>query len=491
MPVANGAEPMLGTNPIAFSCPTRTYGPIIMDMATSIVAKSRLEINKQEGKPIPDGWALDSDGKPTNDPLEGIKGLIMPMAGFKGYEIAMMIDILSGVLSGAGFLNRVNKFYSSDNKPMNVGQVFIAIDPSKVYGDGFLSLMDDYVENIRKSTAISGERIIIPGDRRKSKEEAAKQNGISINKDSVNKLARILISGNATEIDFEKIFGEGYELVYQKDERKSVENPEDYDAVICNSLFLYNNIERFTNLRFIQLTSSGMDRVPLGYIETHGIYICNAKGVYDIPMAEYTIGRILEWYKKFRTNDLLISEKKWIKQRKLKELNNNTVIIYGYGSIGHEIAIRLKGFNTYMIGISRTPKQDSLIDEWVSINDASRYLKTADIVIFTLPLSKATRHIVNTEFIDNLKESCLLVNVSRGGIIDTEALIRALDSNRINGAILDVFEEEPLPVTSRLWQMDNVLLSPHNSFEGEGNKKRLETVVKKNLKCQLEGIVYK
>ncbi len=101
MPVANGTEPMLGTNPLSFSCPSKSYSPIILDMATSVVAKSKFELYRQEGKELPDGWALDASGNPTNDPVSGIKGLVLPMAGFKGYGLAMMIDIIAGALSGS------------------------------------------------------------------------------------------------------------------------------------------------------------------------------------------------------------------------------------------------------------------------------------------------------------------------------------------------------------------------------------------------------
>ena len=207
MPVANGAEPMLGTNPLAFSCPTKSYGMIMMDMATSVVAKSKFELYRQEGRQLPDGWALDSNGKPTNDPVTGIKGLVMPMAGFKGYGLAMMIDIIAGAVSGAAYLNTVNKFYSQKNVPMNVGHTFIAIDPLLVYGDGFLSLMDDYVERVRDSKAVEGKIVIIPGDRRKEKKKRAEENGISLNEDSVNRLEKLLASGNISEVGFREKFG--------------------------------------------------------------------------------------------------------------------------------------------------------------------------------------------------------------------------------------------------------------------------------------------
>lgn len=487
MPVANGAEPMLGTNPIAFSCPSKSYGPIIMDMAISVVAKSKFELYRQEGKELPDGWALDSNGNPTNDPASGIKGLVLPMAGFKGYCLAMMIDIIAGALSGAAYLNTVNKFYSASNEPMNVGHSFIAVDPMIVYGDKFFALMDDYIEKVKESKATEGKKIIIPGDRRKEEKKKAEEKGISLSQEDIKKLTKILISGNATEIDFREKFGGGIELVYHENEWVEVEEPESFDIVICNNLFKYNKIEKFTKLRFIQLTSSGIDRLPIEYLKQEGIRFRNAKGVYDIPIAEYTVGRILEWYKRFRETDRSVQDHVWKKQRKLQEIYDKTAAIYGYGGIGREIAKRLSGFGTRIIAISRTYKSDQFIDEWTSSGNSEKALSLADIVIITAPLTEETKGLVDIEFLKKVKADALLVNVSRGEIVDKSALIESLGNKSLSGAILDVFAQEPLPQDDPLWECENCLISPHNSFESICNITRLEKLIIKNIQEEVYG----
>lgn len=191
MPVNNGLEAMLGTNPFAFACPSLSKGTILIDMATSVVAKSKLLQAKNNGEKIPEGWALDANGNPTTDPLEGIKGLILPMAGPKGYALALMVDIVSGVLSGAGYLNKVNKFYSQNGEPMNVGQMFMAIDPSIVYDGEFLNEMDNYLSIIRESKHFDGKNISIPGDRKYALRERI--NGkIDIGAETVDKFQKIL-----------------------------------------------------------------------------------------------------------------------------------------------------------------------------------------------------------------------------------------------------------------------------------------------------------
>lgn len=161
-----GKEKMLGTNPFAVVIPVPGSDPIIVDMATSVVAKSKFKQYKEQGKLLPDGWALDVNGLPTNNPDEGMKGLVQPMAGFKGYGIAMLIDIISGLLSGAAFLNKVGRFYSEEGKCMNVGFCCIAMDPHMILGEEYDKIINDYVATLRNSESVGESPIILPGDDR-------------------------------------------------------------------------------------------------------------------------------------------------------------------------------------------------------------------------------------------------------------------------------------------------------------------------------------
>ncbi len=161
-----GLEKMLGTNPFAAVIPVPGKDPIIIDMATSVVAKSKFKEYKTAGKLLPQGWALDKEGRPTTDPDDAMQGLVLPMAGFKGYAISMLIDIISGVLSGAAFLNHVGRFYSEDNASMNVGYYMVAMDPKQVLGEEWDRMIVCYTDEIRNSEPISGRKIALPGDDR-------------------------------------------------------------------------------------------------------------------------------------------------------------------------------------------------------------------------------------------------------------------------------------------------------------------------------------
>ena len=166
MAPVGGKEKLLGTNPFAMVIPVPNGDPIIVDMATSIVAKSKFKQYKNEGKALPEGWALDENGNPTTDPDEGMRGLVLPMAGFKGYAISMLIDIVSGVLSGSGYLNGVGRFYSEDKSSMNVGFYLHVIDPIAVCGEEYNREITEFVRKIRESSPAENARVCLPGDDR-------------------------------------------------------------------------------------------------------------------------------------------------------------------------------------------------------------------------------------------------------------------------------------------------------------------------------------
>lgn len=166
MAPVGGVEKMLGTNPLAAVIPVPDSDPIIIDMATSAVAKSKFKEYKNEGKPLPEGWALDKDGNPTTDPDEAMSGLVLPMAGFKGYALSMLIDVIAGALSGAATLDRVGRFYSDDGSCMNVGFYMTVIDPTVVLGDDYNKEIKEYVARLRNSRSAEGKKIVLPGDDR-------------------------------------------------------------------------------------------------------------------------------------------------------------------------------------------------------------------------------------------------------------------------------------------------------------------------------------
>lgn len=271
----------------------------------------------------------------------------------------------------------------------------------------------------------------------------------------------------------------GHKVFVHGDERAPVDCPERYEAVVCNGLFLYNPIERFTRLRVIQLTSAGLDRVPLEYIRAHNIALHNAAGVYSIPIAEFTVCGILQMYKQsyfFAENQ---TQHKWEKHRGLLELSDKRVCILGCGDVGHEIAKRLRAFGCHITGVNRTVRVLPDFDEILPLDKLSDAAVVCDILICCIALTPETRGIVSEKIFSCLDHGAIFVNVARGLLVDQTALTAWTRSG--GRAVLDVFEEEPLPEASPLWEMENVILTPHNSFVGDGNRARLWETIKESL----------
>lgn len=277
----------------------------------------------------------------------------------------------------------------------------------------------------------------------------------------------------------EQLESAGHKVFIHGDERTLVDCPERYEAVVCNSLFLYNPIERFTSLRVIQLTRAGLDRVPLDDIRVRNIALHNAAGVYSVPMAEFAVCGILQLYKQSRFFAANQTQHKWEKHRGLLELSGKRVCILGCGDVGCEIAKRLHAFGCHITGVNRTVRELSDFDEVLPLDKLAEAASACDILVCCIALTPETRGIVSEEIFGCLYNGAMFVNVARGALADEAALTRWLQNGGC--AVLDVFEEEPLPESSPLWEMENVVLTPHNSFVGEGNRERLWETIKENL----------
>ena len=284
----------------------------------------------------------------------------------------------------------------------------------------------------------------------------------------------------ATAEDLAALEQLGLEVTLHPDERAQVPNPEGYELAVCNNLFGFHDLDLFPNLKYIQLTAAGMDRLPLDRIRDRGIEVRNAVGVYSIPMAEFALWGVLELYKQgrfFAQNQQL---HRWEKHRHLRELSGKTVLIVGCGGVGRECAKRFSAFGCRCIGVARSERQQPHFDRISPMSQLPALLPEADVVVLALPLTEDTRHLFDDAMFARMKAGSILVNLARGAIVDTDALLRAL-SVPLSGAVIDVFETEPLPEDSPLWDAENLILTPHNSFVGEQNHKRMMETVIRNL----------
>jgi len=166
MTVWGGRTRAIGTNPIAFGIPARRERPIILDMATSTVARGKLIFANLKGEPLPDGWAVDPEGNPTRDAAVALKGALLPVGGPKGSGLALAIEILCGLLAGGPVLDGVGELYNNPTKPQGTSHLFGVLDVAAFEDvEGFLDRVDDLIGRVRALPRMPGvERIYLPGE---------------------------------------------------------------------------------------------------------------------------------------------------------------------------------------------------------------------------------------------------------------------------------------------------------------------------------------
>ncbi len=286
-----------------------------------------------------------------------------------------------------------------------------------------------------------------------------------------------------TEVQKEKLASLGFKIYFVQQEKEALPlAAAEVDATVCNGLFLSHNIEDFTNLKFIQLTSAGFDRVPVDYIKAKGIALHNARGVYSVPMAEWALYRVLEHYKQgwFFKNEQ--EQHQWTKHRGLRELAGSRVAVIGAGNVGQEVAKRFGALGCHVTGFDIHTNSTPFFDEMALTTSLLEHIGLYDVVVITAPLLPSTRGLISYDVMRGMKENATLVNIARGGLIDQKALVQVLCERKDLFAALDVFENEPLEEDSPLWAMDNVAVSPHNSFVSDRNNERMFDVMYQNLK---------
>lgn len=290
-----------------------------------------------------------------------------------------------------------------------------------------------------------------------------------------------------TEEQIEVLRSLGYAVYFMQQEKDVLPiDASDVDATVCNGLFLSHNIDDFSRLKLIQLTSAGFDRVPVDRIKERGIELYNARGVYSTPMAEWAVFRVLEHYKQggfFREEQ---KAGRWTKHRGLREIYGTKVAVVGSGNVGQEVAKRFQAFGAETTGFDIHTNETIGFDYMALTETLSKCVGEFDVVVVTAPLLPSTRGLISRKVLCAMKEGAVLVNIARGGLIDEKAMCEVLAERKDLFAALDVFETEPLNEESPLWKLENVALSPHNSFVSDGNNARMFAVIYNNLKDYLE-----
>jgi len=248
-----------------------------------------------------------------------------------------------------------------------------------------------------------------------------------------------------------------------------------------------NLITRAPNLKWIQSAHAGVDRFLVPEIIASSVVLTSSQGIHGIQVSEVALEMLLMLAKKAPVFFRLKLERKY--QRAVPGiLYSRTLGILGLGNIGREVARLGKAFGMRVVALEiRELENADNVDAIYSPENIKEFLSICDYAVITLPLTPGTRHIIGEAELKAMKPTAYLVNVARGAIVDEEALIQALDENRIAGAGLDVFATEPLPPDSRLWDLPNLIISPHIAGDREDYASLAVDLFCENLKRYLQG----
>ncbi|MGP7819459.1 D-2-hydroxyacid dehydrogenase [Niallia sp. 01092] len=244
-----------------------------------------------------------------------------------------------------------------------------------------------------------------------------------------------------------------------------------------------NIIEQAPNIQWIQSISVGLDSVLNERTLNSDIIITNTKGCTSVPIAEHTIAMISSFARGIPAMIQNQQNKIW-QNTSITDLEGATVGIIGYGEIGKEIAKRCKAFDMTVIGCRKRPTrtiEEDPADQVVGLEEMDMVIKESDFLILALPSTPETFHIINKEKLQLMKPTSFLINVGRGNTVAEQDLLEILQTKKLAGAALDVFDVEPLPKDHPFWKLDNVIISPHNAYFSPKSMERYMNIFLENV----------
>ena len=236
--------------------------------------------------------------------------------------------------------------------------------------------------------------------------------------------------------------------------------------------------KKMPNLKVLQVPNAGYDDA-LEFLRP-GITLCNGRGIHDDSTAELAVGLTIASLRGFATFVRDQDKGEWV-NKNYDSINDRKIGIVGSGSIGSTIARMLSGFSVEIVAFTQSGR-----DNTIAITDLDKHLPSLDVVILILPLTKESKHLFDARRLALMKDGALLVNVARGPIVDTDALVKELNSGRITAG-LDVTDPEPLPKGHPLWSAKGVLISPHVGGNSSAFEKRARRLIESQLDLLAQG----
>ena len=289
-------------------------------------------------------------------------------------------------------------------------------------------------------------------------------------------------------IDLLSGLSDRFELIICKN-RDELE-PHIAETEILITLFAWPDAElirKARKLRWIQALTAGVDFLPLNEIEEQGIRLTCGRGIHKIYIAEYAIAAMINLARNFHLIFRNQLKAKWDRSVPQNEINGSTVGILGLGSIGQEIARKASVLGMRIIGVKYDPVPLEGVEQVYGPADMDEVFKQSDYVINLLPESPGTIGLVDKSFFSLMKKSACFINLGRGSTVNQNDLLDALQNKTIRALVSDVYEKEPLPEDHPLWQMDNVILTPHIAGVSPKYLQRAMQIIEHNMQVYAGG----
>jgi len=252
-------------------------------------------------------------------------------------------------------------------------------------------------------------------------------------------------------------------------------------AVVTGSAIDETLLARAESLRLFASTYAGYDHLPLDALRERGVVLTTASGVHGPNVAEYVVGGWLSLARGFLRARRQQREHVW-QAFQASDFAGSRACVVGLGAIGEAIVDRLKGFDVETVAVRHSPEKGGPADEVYGYDEIHEAVAGARYVALACPLTDETRGLVDESLLRTMHPDTVLVNVARGPVVDTDALVEACQRNYVGGAVLDVTDPEPLPGDHPLWDFENVLLTPHNAGHTPEYYERLAAIVAENVR---------
>lgn len=300
------------------------------------------------------------------------------------------------------------------------------------------------------------------------------------------KTADIFVMLPFTDEDREKLAqsAPGCKIIYGSDPSLGA------DAEIIIGQYPADRLSEAKHLRLLQLSFAGADPFVKPGVFPATAILTNATGAYGLAISEYMVGAVLTLGKKFNLYRDNMRDHRWKDRGEVMSVYGSTVLTVGLGDIGGEFARLMKAFGVYNIGVRRTrADKPDYVDELVLADKLDEVIPRADIIALAMPGGQGTAGIISRKRIELMKPTSLLINVGRGGAVDTEALCDAIETGKLGGAALDVTDPEPLPPEHRLWNYENVMITPHVSgfYHHPATFGKIVDICVENVRNYLQG----